>query len=452
MKSSSMTCPYKLPKLLAVISLFVFAASAFAADASLKNGEFIDCKALAGKPETSCRFMLSGVIPIAEVDINFSDDAAIKAHFTEYPAEGESTALLMLVDVSDPKRAKAVAAAANLIKQVVDKKQPHQTIAIAQFDGTMQLLADFNSDITAATKAINSIASKGYATELYKSAIEAIALLRKNPATRKGLVIFSDGKAEDRGYKHEDVIKEAISAGVMIFTVGYPESASDTPYLQTLERLSKESGGIHLRANLTDQSAAVGTPERILAYTENGGSATFPNGEKFGEQKIKLRIKLEDDSTIDLASTVDLPDTRNTSKKLTDDLKRNQAKYAGLILLIIALIAALIWYRKRKKSQIEPATTYALLEELSGDGTVIPLKKRANRIGRAPDNDVCFSNSTVSSYHAEISIRRDGAVFISDLGSSNGTYVNDKKINQEVIAFGAVIEIGEVRLRLRRAN
>lgn len=446
-----MTCSYKFSKLLAPIVLSILAASAFASDASLKNGEFIDCKAIAGKAETSCLVMLSAGVPIAEVAVNFSGDV-VKANFTEYPAQGESTALLMLVDISDPKRAKAVAAAADLIRQVVNKKQPHQHIAIAQFDGSMQLLADFNADAAATTSAINRIASKGYATELYKSAIETIALLKKNPANRKSLVIFSDGKAEDRGYKHEDVIKEALNAGVMIFTIGYPESPSDTPYLQTLERLSKESGGIHLRANIADKSAAVGTTERILAYSENGGTVTFPNGEKFGEQKINLKIKLEDDSTIDLASTVELPDTRATSKKLTDDLKQNKSTYAGLILLIIALIAALLWYRKRKKSKIEPITTYALLEELSGDGSVFPLQKKANRIGRAPDNDVCFTNSTVSSYHAEINIRRDGAVFISDLGSSNGTYVNDKKINQEAVAFGAVIEIGEVRLRLRRAD
>jgi hypothetical protein len=395
--------------------------------------------------------MLSGAAPVIEVALNFSGDAK-KTHFKEYPAQGESTALLMLVDVSDPKRAKAVAAAAGLIRQVVDNKKPHQQIAIAQFDSAVQLLADFNSDAATTTSAIKSIASKGYATELYKSAIEAIGLLKKNSSTRKGLIIFSDGKAEDRAYKHEDVIKEALAAGVMVFTIGYAENASDTPYLQTLERLALESGGFYVPANITDKSAAAGTAERMLAYADNGGTINFGSGEKFGPQKIKLAIKLSDDSTRELATEVDLPDTRAASKKLADDWQHNKTKYAGLALLIIALIAAAFWYRQRKKSQIEPVTTYALLEELSGVGAAIPLQKRANRIGRAPDNDVCFSNSTVSSYHAEIHIRRDGEIFISDLGSSNGTFVNDKKINQEAVAFGAVIEIGEVRLRLRRAD
>ncbi len=452
MKSSAMTRFTNLPNYLAALCL-LFSVVAAAADAPKKNGEFIDCKNDAGgKPEVACRFMLAGSPSIIELSVDFAGKTLATSNFAEYPAQGETTALLMLVDVSDPKRAKAVAAAADLIRQVMAKKQPHQDIAIAQFDGAMQLLVDFHADDKARTAAINSITSKGYATELYKNAIDAIGLLKKNSATRKGLIIFSDGKAEDRGYKHEDVINEAANAGVMIFTVGYAESASDTPYLQTLERLAKESGGLYAQSSIADKAAPVGTVERMLSYTENGGRIMIPVGEKFGTQEIKIAMKLEDNSTVDLVTTIDLPDQRAASKKFADDVRNNKFTVAGIVLLIIVLIAAAIWYRMRKKSQVEPVTTFALLEELSGQGAAFPLQKRANRIGRAADNDVCLANSTVSSYHAEIHIRRDGEIVISDLGSSNGTYVNDKKINQQAIEFGTVIEIGEVRLRLRRAD
>ena len=145
MKSFTMTFLKTLPKVFAAGSLLLFVASGFAADTARKNGEFINCKSIASKAEISCNFMLSGAAPVIEVALNFSGDAK-KTHFKEYPAQGESTALLMLVDVSDPKRAKAVAAAAGLIRQVVDNKKPHQQIAIAQFDSAVQLLADFNSD------------------------------------------------------------------------------------------------------------------------------------------------------------------------------------------------------------------------------------------------------------------------------------------------------------------
>jgi pSer/pThr/pTyr-binding forkhead associated (FHA) protein len=57
------------------------------------------------------------------------------------------------------------------------------------------------------------------------------------------------------------------------------------------------------------------------------------------------------------------------------------------------------------------------------------------RIGRQPDNDLSFDpqkDSSVSGYHAEI--YRDGdAVFLQDLQSRNGTFVNGRKIDQPVL-------------------
>lgn len=49
-------------------------------------------------------------------------------------------------------------------------------------------------------------------------------------------------------------------------------------------------------------------------------------------------------------------------------------------------------------------------------------------IGRALDNSICLADdSNVSRYHAEIELRRDG-FYLTDLGSSNGTSVNDEAI------------------------
>ncbi|HTF93964.1 MAG TPA: type VI secretion protein IcmF/TssM N-terminal domain-containing protein [Verrucomicrobiae bacterium] len=57
------------------------------------------------------------------------------------------------------------------------------------------------------------------------------------------------------------------------------------------------------------------------------------------------------------------------------------------------------------------------------------------RIGRQPDNDLTFDpqkDASVSGYHAEI--YRDGdAVFLQDLQSRNGTFVNGRKIDQPVL-------------------
>lgn len=65
-------------------------------------------------------------------------------------------------------------------------------------------------------------------------------------------------------------------------------------------------------------------------------------------------------------------------------------------------------------------------------------------LGRAPDCDLVLDEDTVSSHHARIDWRHDHAE-LADLGSSNGTFVNGKKVSgglrladNDAIDFGAV--------------
>lgn len=71
------------------------------------------------------------------------------------------------------------------------------------------------------------------------------------------------------------------------------------------------------------------------------------------------------------------------------------------------------------------------------------------RLGRAPDNDLCFENDSVSGYHAEIYHLPDGSFQICDLSSTNGTWVNGQRIQNQVLRSGDVVELGEVRLHFR---
>lgn len=57
-------------------------------------------------------------------------------------------------------------------------------------------------------------------------------------------------------------------------------------------------------------------------------------------------------------------------------------------------------------------------------------------IGRAPDNDVCIRDQSVSQHHARAGVTAEGAIFIEDLGSTNGTYVNGEKITRQTLRDG----------------
>ncbi len=66
-------------------------------------------------------------------------------------------------------------------------------------------------------------------------------------------------------------------------------------------------------------------------------------------------------------------------------------------------------------------------------------------IGRTPDAGVFLDDVTVSRNHALLVRRRDG-LYIDDLGSLNGTYVNRRRIESHELEDGDEIQIGKYKL------
>jgi hypothetical protein len=87
----------------------------------------------------------------------------------------------------------------------------------------------------------------------------------------------------------------------------------------------------------------------------------------------------------------------------------------------------------------------------SGDleeGTEYDLDSAAVTIGRAPQNVVAIEDDEfASARHARIEPRRDG-VWVTDLGSTNGTFVNGIRIDRpRKLVTGDVVRTGETELR-----
>jgi diguanylate cyclase (GGDEF)-like protein len=85
----------------------------------------------------------------------------------------------------------------------------------------------------------------------------------------------------------------------------------------------------------------------------------------------------------------------------------------------------------------------------SGDqtGTRFPLVDGRLVLGRSPDCDVCLESLGISRRHAELREER-GTVVLHDLGSSNGTHLNDQRVTQAMpLKDGDLIRLGQVLLR-----
>ena len=76
----------------------------------------------------------------------------------------------------------------------------------------------------------------------------------------------------------------------------------------------------------------------------------------------------------------------------------------------------------------------------TGDGGLRPLV-----IGRLPECDVVLPDSNVSRRHAELRRKGDG-VFVTDLGSTNGTRVNGTPVREQLLASGDEISVGSTKL------
>ncbi|HUI66230.1 MAG TPA: FHA domain-containing protein [Bacteroidota bacterium] len=83
-------------------------------------------------------------------------------------------------------------------------------------------------------------------------------------------------------------------------------------------------------------------------------------------------------------------------------------------------------------------------KSVRGEKTTIQLKEGENTVGRLSTSDAPVDDASISRNHAIITVR-GGKVTLKDLGSKNGTYVEDKKITSEVeivpdtpIRFGLV--------------
>lgn len=71
-------------------------------------------------------------------------------------------------------------------------------------------------------------------------------------------------------------------------------------------------------------------------------------------------------------------------------------------------------------------------------------------IGRAEACQVRLDDTYASQHHAKLSAR-DGTWFLEDLGSTNGTFVNDHRVTAPVeVHAGDVVKIGKTVLELRR--
>ena len=86
---------------------------------------------------------------------------------------------------------------------------------------------------------------------------------------------------------------------------------------------------------------------------------------------------------------------------------------------------------------------------VSIDGVVIKevqLTKDRTTLGRRPYNDIVIDNLAVSGEHAVLQMTGN-EVYLEDLNSTNGTYINGKAVKKQLLQNNDTVEIGKYKIK-----
>ena len=104
-----------------------------------------------------------------------------------------------------------------------------------------------------------------------------------------------------------------------------------------------------------------------------------------------------------------------------------------------------------EEPQVEAGRLVVVKSPALGEGEEWALDSAPLTFGRSAQNDVRLERDEyASSRHARVEARRDG-VWVEDIGSTNGTYLNGIKLTRaKRLTPGDVVRIGETELRYDR--
>jgi pSer/pThr/pTyr-binding forkhead associated (FHA) protein len=135
--------------------------------------------------------------------------------------------------------------------------------------------------------------------------------------------------------------------------------------------------------------------------------------------------------------------------------------FLGLLYLFVFLVARLMYRELRPAPSGRPVSP-PRKERMGRKPTLVALDQRGRRtrlnaflgdqvvLGRGPECGVELKDEFASTMHAKI-YQSEGRYYVEDLGSTNGTYVNGRRINSPTeLRSGDTIKIGRTEMEFRR--
>lgn len=232
--------------------------------------------------------------------------------------------------------------------------------------------------------------------------------------------------------------KDGVKRAVLEFISG-PNSKEMIKLRRDATILGREKGDIVI--NDTEVSATHCQIQNIEGtfhiFDMNSTNGTFVNSEKI------VKAKLHEGDVVTIGSTsfrFILREDREVRHVHT--VFRSKSEKTAATSIVDTLIESEL--QSTQSSSIRLAVTYS-----TGKSEEIVLRQRIIFIGRASSFGHFDQDKEISRKHLMIKVNDGGEVFIEDQGSTNGTFLNGKKINgMHPVSPNDLIKVGGIQLRV----
>jgi hypothetical protein len=397
----------------------------------------------------------------------------------QFEPRNQTLAVMFMIQLMDPSRRSVMTPMLDAVVKIAEPRDSRHRYAAYTVANDLNPVAEFGTSKADFDRQVRAVRGAMLPTQLYQGALEAIAKLAQEKSERKALVILGDGNSDDQSYEHEQVVKAAKEAGVIIHALGFTADAAEQPKFQNIRRLADDTGGFRREVRVAATQKYTIGPQFVAEALENGGTAIVNLREPPGPATLTITADFANgrSESAQYAMAVPAPPAAQRPaaapaselepaaapaywyEKLFNWARENKtvALISGVALGLGTIGLALFGFSSyaARKDRLEEAAlanppVYGWLDMLDGNASRYPLQTTNVRIGRHRDNDICLLNDSISRRHAVLHFDAEKRTFvITDLGGGNGVVVNKIKQQSHDLNDGDLVELGEVRLRFR---
>lgn len=397
-----------------------------------------------------------------------------------------------------------------LLLEFIAEKKDNELVRIATFEKQVSYLTDYISDYTKLKQAVQSITYQDQETYLTDV---LYTVLEKDFATEDDIydriIIFSDGVDNKAvGYTKEELYNKVTEKAIPIYTFG-SSTGNNNELLKNMFALSRlTQATYHTMGELQDVSMAVQEmavdrsiirlkvipPAELLDGSIKNSKLVYKqDGKEYAltiDVKMPFKVKEEKPVVVEKVQVEPTDEVVEAEPEKPGINKIYIIAIAGAVIGLVAIggIGFVVLKKKKHQASFETLQGDVVLEEeedeieepteMAGDEheemtcriwnepirkTLIltDMKQPAKSfqvplvdsvvIGRSTKNAnlVIDYDKSISAKHCEIEARQDNRIVVTDLNSSNGTYINGNRVLTETeISSGVIIKLGRVEFKL----